>query len=239
MECAPCKRSWWSHTHAPTRLYTFSTSAAKKGKDHVTFNRKCGVLNRRDDERENIDLYIIIRRSGERETKRKKTIKNIQMRSVCAVRRKEMRGPLWDKRNVCRLAEVLFKRISYIGSTPWRTYFSTVIWRHNEATWISTSEICGNVQRAKQKRRCDIKVNIAAEREEKSWHSISQEEDVGGMCCRFCYWRCTPGERSETDWHHLFPVNCFLDPPSFFRYRKKKKKTVSRARKHFERETKK
>ena len=43
-------------------------------------------MNRRDDERENIDLYIIIRRSGERETKRKKTIKNIQMRSVCAVR---------------------------------------------------------------------------------------------------------------------------------------------------------
>ena len=90
-----------------------------------------------------------------------------------------------------------------------------------------------------KKRRCDIKVNIAAKREEKSWHSISQEEDVGGMCCRFCYWRCTPGERSETDWHHLFPVNCFLDPPSFFRYRKKQNKTVSRARKHFERETEK
>ena len=59
------------HMH-PLDFIPFQTSAAKKGKDHVTFNRKCGVLNRRDDERENIDLYIIIRRSGERETKRKK-----------------------------------------------------------------------------------------------------------------------------------------------------------------------
>ena len=70
-------------------------------------------------------------------------------------------------------------------------------------------------------------------REEKSWHSISQEENVGGMCCRFCYWRCTPGERSETDWHHLFPVNCFLDPPSFFRYRKKEKENCFSRQKTF------
>ena len=125
MECAPCKRSWWSHTHAPTRLYTFSTTSAAKKKDHVTFNRKCGgVLNRRDDERENISICILSSLAGERETK-KDAIKNIQMRSVCAARRWAYRGPLSDKRNVCRLAEVLFKRIFlYIGSTPWRTYFS-------------------------------------------------------------------------------------------------------------------
>ena len=61
-------------------------AAAAKKKDHVTFNRKCGVLNRRDDERKYRSVYIVAR---VRE-RRKKTIKNIQMRSVCAVRRKEM-----------------------------------------------------------------------------------------------------------------------------------------------------
>jgi hypothetical protein len=153
MECDP-KVLMIPYTCTHSTLYLFKHPAAKKGKDHVTFNRKCGVLNRRDDERENIDLYI--RRSGERET-RKRRLKIYKWGAfvLCAARRWAYRGPLWDKRNVCRLAEVLFKRISYIASTPWRTYFSTLIWRHNEATWISTSEICGNVQRAKQNKKED------------------------------------------------------------------------------------
>jgi hypothetical protein len=67
--------------------FTFSTSSSsQKKKDHVTFNRKCGVLNRRDDERKYRSVYIVAR---VRE-RRKKTITNIQMKTICAVRRKEM-----------------------------------------------------------------------------------------------------------------------------------------------------
>jgi hypothetical protein len=91
--------------------------------------------------------------------------------------------------------------------------------------------------KTKQKRRCDIKINIAEKRKvDTAYHKKKMWE---GCAAGFVIEDALRGnDRKPTD------IICFLSTVSSILLlsldiEKKKRKTVSRARKHFERETKK